>query len=162
VFAIGWFSAGCAGWDGLPISGSESLRISHVADEGDPQRRASTRLLLVGLDHDAAGATQQARSAYDRALQVDPTNPYAYLVTARHFTAQGEPERAHSFLTQATARFDVQQSGGSRVEAHLIGLRGEAYYLQGEYAEAYPFLEQARELDPEVWGDGHLSAEELR
>ena len=43
-------------------AGDGSLRISEVADEGDGTRRASTRLVLTGLESDGEFKPRLARS----------------------------------------------------------------------------------------------------
>jgi tetratricopeptide (TPR) repeat protein len=136
----------------------EPLRISHVAGHGDPARRASQRLVLEGLDADARGRVQAALGQYERALQVDPTNPFAYLALARHEVQWGSPHRALEVLAQA----ETLLSAAAGVEAHLVGLRGAALMALGRSAEAAPLLTRARSLAPQVWADGRLDASELR
>ncbi len=81
--------AGCAG----PSRFSrEPVRLSDLASEGDPARRASLRLVTRGLDSDSGGQAQLALSQYERAIQVDPNNPFAYLAIARHHVERGDPE----------------------------------------------------------------------
>ena len=48
------------------------------------------------------------------------------------------------------------------VQVHLLGLRGGALYDSGRIGEGVELLDRARELSPEIWGDGALRAEELR
>ena len=165
LFALLWLGPGlgCAlpgGWD--LRRGSVPFRISEVVDQGDAARRASLRLVIDGLDADAAGLADRARGGYERAIQVDPTNPYAYLAIARHHVDGTDPSRALPFLDQAEALFRAQGEISPRVEAHLTGLRGEAFYVSGQIAEGVSLLERARESGSRVWEDGHLSATELR
>jgi len=105
---------------------------------------------------------RRARSRYDRAVQVDSTNPYAYLAIARHHLQANEPERALIYLDRAEGMLRLEGGTSPEVEAHLLGMRGEALYATGQYADAQGYLERARELAPGVWGDGYLSPEELR
>ncbi len=139
-----------------------ALRISEITEDGDAARRASTRLVLEGLDSDASGEGPRAESSYERAIQVDPTNPYAYLAIARHHVEGGDPEQALPFLDQADSLLEAQGANSPRVQVHLAGIRGEAHYSSGRIAEGVELLESARRLAPYVWRDGHLSAEELR
>ena len=145
-------AAGCAGLGGRGIP---ALRISEVVDQGDATRRASQRLLVEGLRADAAGANATAKGKYERALQLDATNPYAYLVFARFEVERRHHDQARAFLERAEALFEGEGSLSPRVEPHLLGLRG---VLDGRYPSA---LDEARRLSPDVWGDGALSAEEL-
>lgn len=154
--------AACAPVVGPTPERVEPLRLSERVDRGDPARRASTRLVLDGLDEDAAGRSGLARAAYERALQVDPSNPWAYLALARHHAESRAPGRALPFLDKAEASIRAEGEASPGVEAHLVGLRGVAARGAGRTDEAEALLERARTLAPEVWTDGRLSAEELR
>jgi thioredoxin-like negative regulator of GroEL len=143
-----------------PPTHEASLHISDAAQEGDATRRASMRLLLQGLDADSEGHANAALSAYERAIQIDATNPYAYLALARHEVEARHWNRAREALDQAELLFG--EEGAPGVEAHLAGLRGAAAAGKGYGADAEPLLDRASQLAPSVWGDGQLSADELR
>jgi Tfp pilus assembly protein PilF len=156
-------AAGCV----VPGKGSREevvvpLRISEAVDQGDPARRASLRLTLEGLDDDIAGAPRRARGSYERAVQVDPTNPHAYLALARHHLEVGDSPGVIHFLGQASAQYQSEGMKVTRVEVHLLGLRGGALRAEGRDVEAQPYLDRAGDLSPVIWGDGWLTAEELR
>ena len=154
-------SSGCAlRFAPPPGAGSEALRISEASLEGDATRRASLRLVLQGLDEDDQGRLATARSSYERAIQIDPTNPYAYLALARHEVDAERWNRALEALEQAELLFGSEAAPG--VEAHIDGLRGAARLGKGYGDEAEALLDRATRLAPEVWEDGHLSADELR
>ena len=138
------------------------LRISEVADEGDVTRRASTGLVLTGLASDAELKPRLALSRYERAIQIDPTNPFAYLALARHYADRSDPGRTLEYLDQAEILLESQDLNSPRVEPHLSGLRGSALLAAGGSTEAIPLLERADALAPSVWGDARLSPEELR
>ncbi len=144
---------------GCTALGPAPVRLSEVADDGDARRRASVRLVLEGLDDEASGRVVGAASQYERALQVDASNPWAYLALARHWVEQGEPDRALAFLDQCEAQLDPADS--LRVEAHLAGLRGAAL-RERDPSASQAWLAQAARLAPETWGDGWLDAQELR
>jgi len=150
---------GCA-TSGRPGGGEDALRLSELADQGDWKRRASLRLCLDGLDAASAGRSIAALGQYDRAIQIDPTNPYAYLVLARHEVEAGDPVRALEYLDQSEMLLESENARSPEVEAHLLGLRGAALRETGRDGDAY--LERARRLAPAVWEDGRLSAAELR
>jgi len=152
--------AGCALRLAPPQSEGATLHLSDAAQEGDATRRASMRLLLQGLDADAAGRANAALSSYERAIQIDATNPYAYLALARHEVEEGQWDRARESLDQAELLFG--EEGAPGVEAHLAGLRGAAAAGKGYGEQAQPLLDRAGRLAPSVWADGELSAEELR
>jgi Tfp pilus assembly protein PilF len=151
--------AGCALRIAPPAQ--KPLHLSAAAQQGDATRRASMRLLLQGLDADAAGRSDAALSSYERAIQVDSTNPYAYLTLARHEVEAKHWDRASEALDQAALLFG-EEGGTPGVEAHLSGLRGAVAAGKGYGAQAGPLLDRASRLDPSAWADGQLSAEELR
>ena len=86
-------------------------QLSRVAGEGDPARRASMRLVLSGLDADEAGRSAEASSLYERALQVDPTNPYAWLALARQEVFEGDPDRGPRRSRQGGGAARVRRRG---------------------------------------------------
>jgi hypothetical protein len=161
VLALALASLGCAGVLG-PGAGEESFHVSDVAAGGDPAFRASLRLVLDGLDADATGDPDLALVRYERSLQVDPTNPYAYLALARHRVEGEDPGSALPFLDKAEALLRAQGELSPGVEAHLDGLRGSVLLADRRRSEAVELLERARQLSPEAWSDGRLDADELR
>jgi len=154
-------SSGCAlRFAPPPGARSASLRVSDALLEGDATRRASLRLVLQGLDEDDGGRAATARSSYERAIQIDPTNPYAYLALARHEVDAERWNRALEALDQAELLFGSDAAPG--VEAHIAGLRGAARLGRGYGDDAEVLLDRATRIAPEVWADGRLSADELR
>ena len=152
-------ASGCVGPPG-PSGGP--LRISEITHLGDTRRQASMRLVVEGLDAELVTASDRALSRYQRAIQIDPGNPFAYLALARYYVSVDDPTRALEHLDRAQS---LLVSGGSislRTSPHLLGLRGSALEEMGRDAEAARLLAQARRLAPSVWGDGRLDAAELR
>jgi tetratricopeptide (TPR) repeat protein len=147
---------------GLFPSTGQALRISEAVDRGDAARRASSRLVVQGLDADSQYEPRRAQGSYERAVQVDPTNPYAYLALARHHLDAGDPAQAANFIDQAAALFEAEGIRSPRVEVHLLGLRAWGLDRMGSPAEAASDRNRAAALAPGVWGDGYLSPEELR
>lgn len=147
---------GCAGLR------SEPVRLSDHTQDGDAAHRASMLLVVQGLDADANFEPDLARDLYQRALQVDPMNAYAYLAIARHRVEGRSPSSALPFLDKAQALLEADGALTPGAEAHLAGLRGAALLASGRRDEALPLLEQARRLEPGVWSDGRLDPEELR
>jgi len=157
LLVTGLGALGCASF-GPP---GDSFSLTSEAQAGDPARRASTRLLLRGLHADEVGRSGEALAHYERALQVDPTNAWAYLCLARFEVAQGDPQRALDYLDKAEALLPSQpDAAGAR--AHVAGLRGAALAALGYMARAEPLLAQARRAAPHKWADGQLDASELR
>jgi tetratricopeptide (TPR) repeat protein len=148
--------AGCA-----TLRQPQELRLGTLASEGDPQRRASIRLVLDGLDADAEGQYRRALSRYERAIRVDANNPYALLAIARHFVEVQDFEQANAYLDEASVLFDSLDLRSPGAETHLMGLRGAALRLDRPW-DAEPLLAEAAARSPDVWSDGFLAAEELR
>ena len=159
VALIGW---GCGLRGPRSDERVEPIRVSSQLGEGDPARRASMRLVVEGLGADVDGRFERAQGSYERAIQVDPTNPFAYLALARHYLDGPEGARAVDLLDQAAALFESEGLRQPNVGVHLIGLRGRALHAEGRGDDAVLYLERARQLAPDVWRDGHLSAAELR
>ena len=104
----------------------------------------------------------RAHSRYERALQIDASNPWVYLALARHYVDRGEPGRALAHLDRAEALLDARDPPSPGARAHCDGLRGAALALEGNETEASPLLESAAQAAPDIWGDGVLTAAELR
>lgn len=156
LLAVVW-TAGCQ----VPVATTlpgEPLHVSRVAGEGDAARRASLRLVLSGLDADEAGRSAEASSLYERALQVDPTNPYAWLALARQEVFEGDPDRGLANLDKAEALLASDDAAA----AHLAGIRAAGLRAVGQPGLAEPFMREARERAPAAWADGKLDAAELR
>jgi tetratricopeptide (TPR) repeat protein len=149
---------------GLNLSGpsEQPLTVSAALGQTDPTRDASLRLVIVGLDEDTAGRPGRALASYQRAVRVDPTNPFAYLALARHHLDAGSVDEASAFLDQARSLFESEQRLGPSVDVWGIGLRAgiDRAELRDELADTR--FDMARELAPEIWYDEHLSAAELR
>jgi hypothetical protein len=152
-----WLAPGCA----TSLRGSAPLHLSELSGEGDAARRASMRLIVEGLDSDSGPEASRAQSLYERAVQIDPTNPWAYLAMARH-SVDTRPALALDYLDQAEVLLESEPELSPRVEAHLIGLRGAALAATGQERRGRAMLAQAAELAPSVWDDGHLGADELK
>ena len=165
LFMAPWLCAslGCvsggASWNAL-----EPVRISDVIEiEGaDPARRASLLLVDEGLAADTLGQFEAALARFERAIQVDATNPYAYLAIARHHVEGREPARALQFLDHAESLLRMRGELPDEVRVHLLGLRGAALYDSGQLPRGTELLDRARALAPTIWGDGALGPEELR
>lgn len=139
-----------------------AARVSDLASRGDDPYRASQRLVIEGLQADERGDTAQARGRYERALQIDASNPWAYLALARHHLESGDPRAALSYVDRAEALLESQDAPTPGAKVHCDGLRGAALELEGRHDLARALLDSAARTAPGVWGDGELSASELR
>lgn len=156
---------GCASGARLPSGFGPSTRPLTASDAlglYDAVRDGSLRLVIEGLDEDQAGRPDRALAKYQRAIRVDPTNPFAFLALARHHLEGDSPEEASAFLDQARALFEAQGDLGSSIGVWGVGLRAGIERARGRDEKADALLSQARRLSPEIWGDGRLSARELR
>jgi tetratricopeptide (TPR) repeat protein len=135
------------------------LRVSDV-EENDPARRASLQLVSRGLSQETA-APQLAVSDFERAIQIDPANPYAYLALARHYATR-DPDRALEYLDQAEALLESEDALSPGVEPHLLGIRGTALRTRGDVRRGDELIDKAASLAPHAWEDGVLSPDELR
>jgi tetratricopeptide (TPR) repeat protein len=135
------------------------LRLSQLEAQGDPARRASLRLCIDGLRADINHQGVAARSQYERAIALDPTNPWAYLVLARQEVAVGDPERALQYVQQAETLLRNEGVYSPGVETHIEGMRGVALIASGRPGGEH--LRRAAALSPSVWSDGRLDADEL-
>jgi Tfp pilus assembly protein PilF len=158
ILVLSLLLAACA----QPVERVEPVQFSHLAQMGDSQRRASLRLVVAGLEADAAGQRERALASYERAIRVDGTNPYSYVALARHWIEAGEPARGIVFVDQAEVLLESSGEDTLGARVHLVGLRGRAASMDGRPEEAADFLKRAAEMAPKIWGDGILSADELR
>lgn len=162
-------------WLGVALSGCAAVGVSPPLLEvdppltasralglGDATRDASLRLVMTGLDDDAAGRPSRAQASYQRAARLDSTNPFAYLALARHHIEYGNAQEADLFLDQARSLFEADGQLGSAVDVWGLGLRAWIDREQGRDSSADRRFEAARALSPEIWADERLSAGELR
>ncbi len=157
--ALAAFALGCAA---LPALGPTAPRVSDYAASGDDRFRASQRLVLEGLDADAAGAAARALGRYKDALQVDSNNPWVYLALARHHVEAGAAQQALAHVDRAQVLFESTDPPTPGAELHCDGLRGAALALLGRRAQSLALLDAAARGAPDVWSDASLSAAELR
>ena len=145
-----------------PPAPEPPLTASAALGRYDARRDGSLRLVIEGLEADAAGVPSRALASYQRAVRLDATNPIAFLALARHHVATGNPEDASAFLDQARALFESEGELGSSVDVWGVGLRAWIDRAQGREDDADSRFDAARELSPEIWRDELLSADELR
>lgn len=128
----------------------------------DSARDASLRLVIEGLDADQRGDASRALAKYQRAIRVDPTNPFAFLALSRHHLEGDSTDQASAFLDQARSLFETQGRLGPAVDVWGLGLRAGIDRARGRNARADALFLEARQLSPSIWGDERLSAAELR
>lgn len=139
---------------------AEPFHLADHLDRGSPSFRASMHLVAEGLRAEAEGRPGEAVERYDRALQVEPSNPYAFLAIARYLAEHGRPDTALGHLEQAEALL-ASRGAPPGLRAHLRGLRGFVLRELGDRERGAELLEEARREAPEAWADGFLEAGEL-
>jgi tetratricopeptide (TPR) repeat protein len=165
LFGVLLVLGGCvAGQRYVPRSApkAQPLTASGAIGLDDAARDASLRLVVAGLEDDEAGRPSRALASYQRAVRVDPTNPFAFLALSRHHLQGDSIDEASAFLDQARSLFESEQRLGPSVDVWGVGLRAGIDRAAGRTDRADALFERARELSPEIWGDERLSAEELR
>lgn len=164
LLAAAWSSGllGCAGLGPRPEVGISPLRISDHLYEGDAPRRASTQLVVMGLNADLSRDSHRALGHYERAIGLDANNPYAFLALARHLAESGDGVQGEVFVERAQSLFAAEQTLTPSVRVHLVGLKGQLGASMSpprENSEAQR-AEAARDA-ADIWSDGRLSADEL-
>ena len=153
---------GCGGVATQSGQAASPLRISDHLYEGDAPRRASMQLVVDGLDADLSGDSHRALGQYERAIGVDPNNPYAYLALARHLVERGDVVRADSFLERAELLFESEGRLTPGVRVHLVGLKGQlGAKASPPRSDAAAKRAEAARRAPDIWSDGRLSPDEL-
>ena len=138
------------------------LTASSALGRYDAARDGSLRLVIEGLDEDQSARPARALAKYQRAIRVDPTNPFAFLALARYHLEGNSVDEAGAFLDQARALFEAQGDLGPSVDVWGLGLRAGIDRARGRDERADALFDQARRLSPEIWGDERLAARELR
>ncbi len=138
----------------------EPFHLAEHLEEGSPSWRASMHLVAEGLRVEAEGRPGEAVERYDRALQLEPANPYAFLAIARYLAEHGRPDTALGHLEQAEALL-ASRGTPPGLRPHLRGLRGFVLRELGDREGGTRLLDEARRDAPDAWADGFLEAEEL-
>jgi tetratricopeptide (TPR) repeat protein len=126
------------------------------ADESMTPEATRHLARLVLADGDAV----RAENLVHEALQISPTDPDSYVVLAEARARQGQPDAGTTFVDAAYLflqqnRPQAAHEALNAAERHLgeerehLGLRGEAFRLQGRHAEAIDTFERLLATDPE-------------
>jgi eukaryotic-like serine/threonine-protein kinase len=97
------------------------------------------------VDYDA-GRFAEAEVRWQRAIELDPTNPLAYLGLGMGYAAQKRDDEAERALRQAVSR----RGSDWRPDGELASF----FYRRGRFREAAAFYEAARDQSPDntiVW-----------
>jgi tetratricopeptide (TPR) repeat protein len=128
------FISGCASLGGQrarekelrrAVLEDQSFTVETIPAEAPPHRAASFRLAADGYRALRGGRLQEAEDRLEKALSVDPRNPFCYLYLAEIRFREGAARQAVILLHQAEVLF----------QGHPYWL-GEVYTREGRYWEA--------------------------
>jgi tetratricopeptide (TPR) repeat protein len=158
LLAAALLAAGCAATATGPVleEGDEQKEtlladsrygLSNIPEDLPPQRAASFRVAARGVLAWKEGRLQEAEDRLERALTLDPRNPFCYFYLAEIRAEQGEIPQALLFLNQAELLF----------QEHPYWL-GEVYAKKGKCLEALRDTEAAsraytRALEYNPWNE---------
>ncbi len=111
----------------------QSFTVEKVPVDAPAHRAASFRVAAEGYRALRAGQLQEAEDRLEKALSVDPRNPFCYLYLAEIRFREGDARQAIILLHQAEVLF----------QGHPYWL-GEAYAREGRYWEALDSWDKAR------------------
>ena len=111
----------------------QSFTVETVPADAPAHRAASFRLAADGYRALRAGKLQEAEDRLEKALSVDPRNPFCYLYLAEIRSREGGTRQAIILLHQAEVLF----------QGHPYWL-GEVYTREGRYWEALDSWDEAR------------------
>lgn len=117
-----------------------------IAKAANPQQAGALRCVEQGKSLLAKGERERAREWFERALSLDPNNPYAYYYLARHALLDRRPDQAQAFASRAQA---LAAALSPRWRAQLEVLQGEIWESVGRFADARRAYHQATEWDPQ-------------
>ena len=150
VFASALFLPGCLPTP-APVPPEEAPMPTPPAlhRPGEPgqsgRQDASAQLTEQGRRQLAAGRIQEAVSLFQKAISLQPKNPYPYYYLGRARYQLGEYSQALAPLGQAELYLARDESWRARIHA----LRGLIYEARIDYAQARTQYEKALGLDPE-------------
>ncbi len=111
----------------------QSFTVEAVPADAPAHRAASLRLAAEGYRALRAGRAEEAEDRLEKALSVDPRNPFCYLYLAEIRFGEGETQQAIILLHQAEVQF----------QGHPYWL-GEVYTREGLYWESLDLWDKAR------------------
>ena len=142
VLLISLVIAGCAvlGRDSVhdrdlrrAVQEDQSFTVEEVPEGAPAHRAASFRLAAEGYRALQSGNVREAEDRLEKALSVDPRNPFCYLYLAEIRFREGDTGQALIFLNQAEVQF----------QGHPYWL-GEVYTRKGLYWEALDSTDKAQ------------------
>lgn len=109
-----------------------------------PHVVAATRLADEGRQRLAAGDLDTALEQLERAIAIDPANPYAYYYLAEIHFARGSYQQAIAFGDRAAILSARADSG---LLSRAFGLQGKVFEAAGRFADARAAYQRAIETD---------------
>jgi hypothetical protein len=122
----------------------ESL-LTHIGPTTPPNVAAAMRLVEDGRQQMQQGRYDRALDRFERAVAIDPSNPYGYYFLAQLHFATKKYDQAVAFASRAVVL-------SARTDHVLLGrsydLQGAAFEAVGRYPDARKAYEKAIEADP--------------
>jgi hypothetical protein len=133
------------GASSLSLRVSDSSLQNWIDQEPNPARQASMRIVEQARSELVDGHPDEATRGLSRALEIDPSDPYAYFYLARVYIVRRNYQQAMTFLKRAEIGF------GSRSGVWLsetLAFEGMTYEESGHQAAATAAYQQALQVNP--------------
>lgn len=117
---------------------------SQITRDTSPERAASLRLSGRGESALEEGRAEEAVDHLERAIQIDPSNPFAYYYFGQARLAQGRPEEALTLLSRAEVLFHDR----SHWLCETLVAMGRILEEMGRVQEAAGCFRRALDADP--------------
>ncbi len=128
-----------------PAAAGDDSLADLLASARTPQQAGALRCVEQGRLLLQSGEQERAREWFERALSLDPHNPYAYYFLARQALLRQRPDQAHAFAERA---LQVAAGLDRRWRGRLEALQGEIFESVGRFSEARRAYQQAAAWDP--------------
>jgi tetratricopeptide (TPR) repeat protein len=122
-----------------------------IDDSTAPNVAAATRLVEAGRTRMAAGDTGAALEQFERAIVIDPSNPYAYYYLAELHLMNRTYDQAIAFADRAAS---LSETRAPEWASRAFTLQGNAFEAAGRFADARNAYTRAVQAAP-----GNLAAQ---
>ncbi len=117
--------------------------LASIPPDTPPERVASLRLTEEASGLLARGDTPAALDRLEKAIRIDPANPYAYYLLAQMHLRAERFDQAVAFAEKAEVLFG---SSNPAWQSQTLALKGSAFEHAGRYPEAREAYRRAVEL----------------
>ena len=112
-------------------------------ENSSPRRKASLEITEDGVRESTRGLYLRAMKKYEKAIDIDPTNPYAYFHYGVARQGMKEYDQSMRLLDEAQDKFGTNEYWLSRVHTY----KGLNYMNMGKNEEAKESFKKALDLD---------------